>query len=196
MGLRMMNVRYYVAAPGAPPPGPGLARVYARRDATVYEDPGALPRAYLAARTVPMTDGDALRTLRRGAHDPRRAAIVPPDAPALAGSGPIRPLRARRLDPTHWRIAVPGGAHGWLVLANAHRSEWRAEVDGRETRLRPTNYAATGLRVPPGARSVDVELDRTRVHAAAAVSLVAWLAILALGAGAALRARRRRAAPG
>jgi hypothetical protein len=170
--------------------------VYAGRDATVYEDRGALPRAYLAPRTVPMTDGAALRTLARGAHDPRRAALVPPDAPRLTGTGAVRPLRARRIDPAHWRIAVPPGAHGWLVLANAHRPEWRAEIDGDETELRPTNYAATGLRVPRGAHTVDIELDRGRLHAGAAVSALAWLAILGIGAAGALGARRRRARPG
>lgn len=179
-GLQMMNVRYYVTPPGARAPGPALARVYDGDDARVYEDRAALPRAYLAPETLELPDGAALAALAGGALPPRRAAIVPPGAPAIRGGGRFRALDARRLDATHWRIALPRDARGWLVLADSFSKDWRAKVDGRETDLHPTNYAATGLAVPPGARTVDIEMDRTRIHIAAAVSGLALLAIVVL----------------
>lgn len=198
-GLRLMNVRYYVAPPATPAPGPGLTRVYAGRDATVYQDAGAMPRAYVVPRTVRLDDRRTLDLLARGALDPRRAAAVPPDAPATgvptAASAAFRPLDARRLDPTHWRIAVPPGTHGWLVLADSFSNDWRGKVDGRDVKLYPTDYAATGLALRAGARTVDIELDRSRVHAGAAISLASLGAIAALIATG-LAARRRRARPG
>jgi hypothetical protein len=183
-GLRLVNVRYYVAPPRAPAPGPGLVRVYAGRDAAIYEDRGTLPRAYLVPRTIRLPGAAALRLLARGGIDPRRVATVPRDAPPDAGAGAgarrFRPLVARRLDPAHWRIDVPPGASGWLVLANAFRPDWRAKIDGRHVRMYPTNYATMGLPLAPGARTVDVELDRRELHTGAAVSLLAALAIAVL----------------
>jgi hypothetical protein len=193
-GLQLMNVRYYVAPPAAPPPGPRLQRVYAGRDATVYEDPAALPRAFLVPGTRRVRDPLAL--MERGRLDPRREALIAPDAPrAPAGDG-FRPLRARQLDATHWRIAVPPGAAGWMVLGNSFSGDWKATVDGRDAELTPTNYTAMGVAVPRGARSVDVELDRARIHAAAVLSVLAWLAIAVLIAVPAVRraAGRRRQA--
>jgi hypothetical protein len=212
--MRLMNVRYYVARPGAPPPGPGLARVYSRRDASVYEDRTALPRAFLVGATTRMSDRAALATLARGGLDPRRRALVPRDAPkpAAAARG-FTPLSAHRVDPGHWRIEVPPrtarsksprlkgsdplsrgglGFGGWLVLANAYRDDWRARVDGREVRLYPTDYAAMGLPLPRGARTVDIELDRSDLHAGALVSAVSLLATLGLALTALVRSRRRR----
>jgi hypothetical protein len=185
-----MNVRYYVAPPGAPAPGPGLRRVYDEADARVYEDRAALPRAYLVPATRPMSDAAALGLLARGGVDPRREAIVPRDAPAATGSG-FGALDARRIDATHWRVSLPPGAGGWLVLANAYSPDWRAKVDGKETDLYPTDYAATGLPVPRGARTVDVELDRTRINAAAAISGLGLLATAILLVANPFATRRR-----
>jgi hypothetical protein len=171
--------------------------VYAGRDATAYEDRGALPRAYLVGATTRMPDRHALATIARGGLDPRKRALVPPDAPAVSGPArPFTPLRTRRIDPAHWRIEVPPGAGGWLVLANAFHDNWRARVDGRETKLYPTDYAAMGLPLPRGARTVDVELDRDDVDAGALVSGLSLLATLGLGLTALLHAHRRRRAPG
>jgi hypothetical protein len=192
-GLQLMNVRYYVAPPGAPPPGPRLRRVYDRADARVYEDRAALPRAYLVPATRPMSDPAALRLLARGGLDPRREAIVPRGAPAPTGSG-FGALDARRVDATHWRVSLPPGAGGWLVLANAYSPDWRAKVDGEKKDLYPTDYAATGLPVPRGARTVDIELDRTPIYAAAAISALGLLATAFLLVANPLVTRRRPAA--
>jgi hypothetical protein len=129
--------------------------------------------------------------MERGRLNPRREALIPPDAPrAPAGDG-FRPLRARPLDATHWRIAVPPGAAGWMVLGNSFSDDWKATVDGRDAELTPTNHTAMGVAVPKGAQTVDVELDRTRIHVAAALSVLAWLGIAALIAVGAARRRRQ-----
>ena len=193
--LQLMNVRYYVAPPDAAAPGPGLARMYAGDDASVYEDRAALPRAYLVPATRRMEDAAALDLLARGGLDPRRAAIVPPGAPAARGDR-FQPLRPRRLGPTHWRIPVPPGAGGGLVLADSYSPEWKAEVDGRDVELHPTNYAATGLALPRGARTVDIQLNRARVHLAAGLTVVGLVVIALLMAVGPRLGRMRPGSPG
>lgn len=183
--LRMMNTRYLVAAPGAVPPDPSLERVYAGRDLTIFRDPQALPRAYVVGSTRPMSDAAALATLARGGLAPRSEALVPPEAERLPGKGggrPAREARFERLGDAHVRVHLPPGADGWLVVAQSYSRQWDAEVDGREVDTFPTNLAATGLRVRPGMRTVDLVYTRQPETVGGAISLGAFalMALLAL----------------
>ncbi len=187
--LRMMNVRYYVGAPGTRAESPDFQTVYSGRDSVVLRDRQALPRAYVAPVARPLSDDDALALLERGGLDPRREALVPEGEQAPAG-GAFRAARVEVLAPDHVRVHVPRGAAGWLVLANGYSPDWKAEVDGRETELRPTNFAAMGVPVESGTEVVDFRLDRTGLWLGAAISLIALAcAGLLLVSG---RARSRR----
>ena len=86
--LRMMNTRYYLTLPGAPAPNPQFQAVYRGRDGSVYQDPGALPRVWLAPATRQLGYRQSLALLERGGLDPRREALVPPGAPSLPGGPP------------------------------------------------------------------------------------------------------------
>ncbi|MFL5877715.1 MAG: hypothetical protein ACJ76T_17790 [Solirubrobacteraceae bacterium] len=188
--LRMVNVRYYLAPPGSPPPSPALRRVYGGRDATVFADPGALPRAYLVPRTLATTDAAALATLRRGALDPRRMALVPPGTTAAPG-GRYAAARARRLDPQRWRVTVPPGSGGWLVFAASWSPLWEATVDGKAVDTQPTDYALVGLPVRAGARTVELRYAATAALWGLIASVVGWLAIVALALVGRVQSRNR-----
>jgi hypothetical protein len=177
---RMMNVRYYITAPEAPPLDRPLEVAYRGPDAVVYRDPGALPRAYVVSNVRRTGYDEALSTLVRGGLDPRRDALVPPDAPAGSGRGPLRPARVETPDSQHVHIDVPAGRGGWLVVANAYSPQWEATVDGRPARLYPTNFAAMGLPIAAGAHSVELRLDRTSLWAGLGISAVSLLVLLLL----------------
>jgi hypothetical protein len=191
--LRMMNVGYYLATPGAAPPRPGFETVYSGPDAVVFRDPAALPRAYVAPVVRPLPDDEALAVLEPGGLDPHQEALVPADA-RKRQSGTFRAARVEALAPDHVRVHLPRGAAGWLVLANSYSRDWKAEVDGRATELQPTNFAAMGVPVSSGTRVVDFRLDRTGFWLGAVISLVA-LACVALLAASGRRRRRRAPAP-
>jgi Bacterial membrane protein YfhO len=187
-GLRMVGTRWYMARPGAPPPNPGFGAAYRGRDATVFEDGEALPRAWLVGHTRPLGYDATLAELAAGRLDPRREALVPPGVEPVAGGGGARPARVEQVDSQRLRVRLPaGGGGGWLVLAGSYFSAWRAEVDGREADVEPTNLALMGVRVPPGARVVEFRLGRTSL----------WIGVALSGLGVALAAAlwlvRRRA---
>jgi hypothetical protein len=50
---RALNTRFFIAAPGTPKPEAAFRTLYNGPDARVFEDPGALPRAYLAPSSRP-----------------------------------------------------------------------------------------------------------------------------------------------
>jgi hypothetical protein len=78
------------------------------------------------------------------------------------------------------RVEVPAGAAGWLVISNAYSPQWEARVDGRPVQLYPTNFSAMGLRLRPGAHSVELQLDRTSLWVGATISGVSLLLLLLL----------------
>jgi hypothetical protein len=188
-GLRMMNTRFYIAKPDASSPDPGFRTAYSGRDAKVFEDPGALPRAYVVPSIRKESDAAALGELNRGQVDPRQVALVPEDAPDLPpGQRTFAPADVKDVAADHVRVTVPGGTGGWLVLANAYSGQWRAKVDGKAVKVRPTNYAAMGVPLAPGRHTVDFELSHTGFNVGVAITLASLLGMGAL----LLRARRRR----
>jgi hypothetical protein len=190
-GYRMMNTRYYVAAPGARAPAPGFEVLHRGPDATVFRDPGALPRAWVVSRTRPLGYRETLAALIEGRLDPRREALVPrgsPSPPEASRPG-FRAARVEQLGGDHVRVHLAPGSAGWLVLANAYAPTWNAEVDGQEAEIRPTNLAAMGLPVSASARTVEFRLDRTGFWLGVAISLVALAAIATLAVVGPLRRR-------
>lgn len=190
---RMINTRWYLAPPGTPA-APSLVVRARLPGATVLEDPAALPRAYVVPSVREQTDAQALTTLVRGQLDPRRQALVPPGRAATAGpatAAAMRPAVYRRLSPEHVQVVLPRGAGGWLVVADAYHRGWKANVDGREVSISPTNFAVMGVPVRAGDRVVDITLDRTPYTEGAALSVLGLLLLGLL----ALPSRRRRRDP-
>jgi hypothetical protein len=188
-GLEMMNTRFYIAKPDAQSPNPTFPTAYSGPDAKVFEDPGALPRAYVVPSIRKVSDSDALGQLGKGQVDPRQVALVPPDAPDLpGGQRSFAPAEVKNLSADHVRVTVPAGGGGWLVLANAYSGQWRAKVDGKGVKIRPTNYAAMGVPLAAGRHTVDFELSHTGFNIGVVITLISLAGMSAV----LVRSRRRR----
>jgi hypothetical protein len=177
---RMMNTRFWIAAPRSRAPNREFRTAYSGVDATVFEDRRALPRAYVVPTTLPASDDQALALMRDGRVDPRRVAVVPTGARRFSGGGTARAANVAQATEDKVRIDVPRGEGGWLVLAAGYSPRWTARVDGKATEVRPTNYAAMGVPVGPGAHEVVFELSRSGFWVGVLVSALACAAISAL----------------
>ena len=168
----------------------------------MFRDRLALPRAYVVGRVREASEAGALEILRRGRLDPRREALVPPGAALPAGGGAwFAAAATERLHEGHVRVRLPPGASGggWLVVAASYSPSWRAEVDGQEVEIRPTNHALMGLPVPAGARVVELRADSRPLLAGIGVSAVSLVSACVLACRrrrrpTSARARRSRAA--
>lgn len=169
---RMVNTRYYVAGPRAVKPVPAFRTVYRGSDATVFEDPEALPRAFVVGSATRLSDKHALEALFNGRLAPKREVAVPPDAPATSSRGSYRPATAQEVGPGHIRVRVPPGAAGWLVLANSWSPLWTATVDGHSRKVYPVNVASVGLPVSAGAHTVDFQVSDSDAVRGVVISLV------------------------
>ena len=179
-GLRLFNTRYYVTAPGAPPPDPAFRPVYRGTDATVWQDPAALPRAFVVPSARPLGTGAALAVLAAGRLDPSRLALIPAQENAVTGThSTFRAASTHELAPDRLRVDVPAGGRGWLVVGNAYFPSWRAKVDGREVPVRRTDYAAIGLPLAAGSHTVELSVRHASFWIGAAVSAFTLAALAA-----------------
>jgi len=127
------------------------------KDAYVYENPRALPRA-MVVPDYQIADFDDL--LRNGWPDidPRRTVLleqppaVPPravDSRAVAGSARIERYANTEID-----IEADAPDGGFLILNDVWHPWWRAEVDGRSADILKANVLFRAVQVGPGIHRV------------------------------------------
>jgi hypothetical protein len=130
------------------PPG-ALTLVARTKDAFVYENPLALPRAMFVTGWR-VADFDGL--IRHGGWpdvDPTRTVLLEraPDVPSHDGGGAARIVRYTN---TEVVIEVEAPASGYLVLNDVWHPWWRASVDGKAAEILKANVLFRAVAVPAG----------------------------------------------
>jgi hypothetical protein len=194
----LMNVRYYLTARGAPTTGLGLRLAFSE-EIDVYENPRALPRAFVVHRAQVEKDADAiLSAMASPGFDPA-ATVVLEEAPA-AGFAPVTPPPApgqatiARYGEDRIEIAADLPANGWLVVSNTFFPGWGATIDGKPARLERADCAIMAIPVAAGRHDV-VLAYRPRPlvwgRALSLLGIILTLAGVAATGGPALRTRAR-----
>jgi len=133
---------------------PGDLTFIARtRDAYVYENPRALPRAMLVGE---WRLADFAELIRSGWPDvdPRRTVLLdrpPGPAPAAGAIGVFAgTARIARYDNAEVIVEVDAPSGAFLVLNDVWQSWWRADVDGAPVDILKANVLFRAVQVPPG----------------------------------------------
>lgn len=194
--LDAANVRYIVA--GVEFQDPRLREVH-RGSALVYENLGALPRAWLVPQVVTTSAPDgALALLQRPDFDPRRTAVVNAAGTLRLPDGPLQGGAAvQRYTPDRVVVRTRQNRAALLVLADNFYAGWKARVDGRPAAILRTNHAFRGVVVPAGEHEVTFTFEPAELY----TGLYIYLACLALLAAFAVyllvgQLRGRRPSPG
>jgi hypothetical protein len=177
------------------PPLRSLETAYSGRDARIYRNPAALPRAFLVNGQQVVRNAAAARTTVTDPGFPaRKVAVTERRIPGLSESSSKHgrsPGRARIVDYESERVVVETDAarSALLVLTDNWFPGWTAAVDGRDEPIERVDYLLRGVSVPAGAHRVEFRYEPTAWRVGWIVSLAALLAILA----AAIFGWRRRA---
>jgi hypothetical protein len=157
----------------------------------VFENVGALPRAFVVHRLRHVAGDDAaLAWLRSGESDLRGEAVVSGDsgAPRLEGTGEGW---ASVRDDTGDRVVVDCRlkAPGCLILADQYYPGWEAMVDERPAQVLRVDYALRGVAVDGGEHEVEFRFRPASFRWGVRTSVLG-LGALALAGVAVLRRRR------
>ena len=190
------------------PPPDDWRSAWRLHDVTLYELPGALPRAYFVGRGRHCAAGGraALVALANGDVDPSREVLledtladaalerragVPADR--CADGDPIRtgasPASVRIVEhrSTYVQLETSQSEAGYVVLAEAAAPGWIATVDGAPTPLFTANFLFRAVPVAAGARVVELRYEAPGFAAGRAVTLAALVLTAASLAWSALR---------
>jgi len=178
---------------------PGLRTLevgYAGRDATVFANPNALPRALVAAYVVETTEErETVDTLLDSELDMRTTAVVERDQPGAAALALAPPVHGTAVVTGETNASVTLRAtldrRGLVLLDDNLADGWSVRVDGRPARVLRANAVLRGVVVGPGRHEIRWSYTVPGLRAGAALSLLA----LAVLAGAGIVLVRRRAQP-
>jgi len=198
--LDLLNVRYVVVPAVAESDQRALRElkeahptVYSDGRVEVLENRDALPRAWIVHSAKQAARTETLKLLRSGAVDPRQTALLEQTPPNLAHPEDASADRAAvtMYEADRIRLKTSTGASGLLVLSEAYYPAWKAYVDGRPVPLYAADHVLRAVPVPAGEHTVEMRYESWSLRVGILVSLIAYLALIALAVAEAQRRWKR-----
>jgi len=199
--LDLLNVRYVIVPTVAEPDQTVLLElkdshptVYRDDRVEVLENRDALPRAWIVHSARKVAPGETLKSLSSGAVDPRQTALLEQTPPDLAVPENASNDRAvvTTYEADRIRLESATGASGLLVLSEAYYPAWKAYVDGQPVPLYAADHVLRAVPVPLGEHTVELRYESWPLRLGLAISLVAYLALIALAVAGARRRQENK----
>jgi len=188
----LMGARYWIV-PGPKQEPPGWKAVGELPSGIVYENPQALPRAFLVGRSVVLPSSDErLGFLSGPSFDPRRTVVLesssqaPLEGPEEVG-GTVH-LSSEELGAYSLQVDCP--VEAVLVLSEAWYPGWAVQVDRAAGDLLRANHLIQAVRLPAGKHQVDFTYRPRFLRLGFSLSALALLVALGIAV-----VRRRRGKP-
>jgi O-antigen/teichoic acid export membrane protein len=184
--LDLLNVKYVLTDPQVPIESPKYKLVY-DAEVKVYENLGALPRAFVMPTGCEIVTADPLAALRQ--HDPRTRVIVetPNEAGATDATSSCTYQPAAIVDYRSNDVLVKANTAqpGWLVLADTYFTGWQAfevHADHSETELpivrADGNFRA--VKIDQGEHTIHFKYSPWSFKLGVFASFMAWVLIVFL----------------
>jgi hypothetical protein len=149
----------------------------------VFENPSALPRAYVTYRVLPApADADRLLAIiSRPAYDPLAVTYVEGEVPGATAAWAPRgqPARFVRDDEAEVELEATLERPGLVVLADSFYPGWHATVDGEPAPILPANHLFRGVPAGAGTHRVRFVYAPASLRLGAACTLVALVVLAA-----------------
>ncbi|MEK6408667.1 MAG: YfhO family protein [Acidobacteriota bacterium] len=175
----LLNVRYVLTRQSAPPID-GYDLLATAEGLSVYENKGAMPRAFFASSVIEVGDAAAsLEALRDIRFEPHTAVVIATGNgiatadPGAASATIIEDKRNRVV------VETESARDGLLVLSDNYYPGWRGYVDGRPVEVLRANHTMRAVNVPAGRHVVSFAFMPKAFFLSVYVSLAAAALTLA-----------------
>lgn len=159
--------------------GEGFRRLREEGGAVLFENDGAVPRAFAVHRMVrAATPADAIRVVT-GVRPHETVVVEDATAPTPTGSGPST-VRIHVDAPVHVELEAEMKGDGYVVLADTSYPGWEATVDGAPTAVYTANGLFRAVFVHGGSHRVRFDYTPRALYRGLAVTLLTALAALLL----------------
>jgi hypothetical protein len=187
--LGIGNVRFVVADHGLKQWSPAIWQSGPTR---IYENPAALPRAFVVPSVVVEADDPTALSLLQ-THGPTTVATIPFSRESVPPTGDAYHVAQVTYQSPN-QITVEAEGPGWLVVSQVWAPGWQAKVDGAPSTVYRTNVTFCGLALPDGSHSISFTYAPTGWVLGRWISLGA-VASAAIATGMAIWQQRRRGSP-
>jgi hypothetical protein len=139
----------------------GKREVFKNKSVRIFENPIALPHAWIVHKVQPVTRDDALPLLASNTVDPKLTALVEGNPPLVAAQSTFGSDSADESinKPDEIAIKTVSKEAGFLVLSEVFEKGWRAYVDGKPTKIYPTDELLRGVWLPGGSHTVEFRYE-------------------------------------
>ena len=161
-------------------------KVHDHDDVQIYENPRALPRAWLVPKVEVVSAEEALRRIRGESEqpfNPRETALLELDDkvnPGLSQGKFEAPAEARIVsyEPNGLAIETVTDRPAALVVSETSYPGWEATMDGRPTTIFTANYLLRGVVVPEGRHRIEMRYTAPAARRGAIISALTLLALV------------------
>lgn len=151
----------------------------------IYENGRALPRAWLVADALALSEQATLDVIRTGklpdgqVWEPLRTALVE-TAVTLSPARDVTGSRAEvtKHEPNRIEVKTSSTSPAILVLSENHYPGWRSYVDGQSVETLRVNYNQRGVLLPAGEHSVEFVYRPKSILLGLIISLLAFIVLV------------------
>lgn len=192
--LKLMGISYVLTSPEKPP-YPGGEIVLQENFGNLYKIKDPYPHAFLIHQVKVIRDKKT--RLNELTHiNPLKEAIVEEPLQIKIQEpvkGKTEKVAITQYSAHKVEVSVSAETAGVLVLTDAYYPAWRAEIDGKRTRIFPIDHLFRGIEVPEGEHKVTFTYDKTAYTTGKTISLGSLsIVVLILICSAARRKKHKR----
>ena len=177
---QLMNVRYIVDTRDIS--DEGLVLAFEGDALKVFAMGDPFPRAWFVSQTeVIADDSAALARLAQDTLDLRQAAVIPSALNVTLADPASATVDITTLTPTLLQAKVNATGPHLLIFSQIYYPGWKATVDGAPVPLQRVNVVLSGLVVPPGVHTVQLDFQPSSFWWGGVISLMGlmiWVILL------------------